>query len=106
MSNNYPDKKWRIVCDKRRGALGEDGDFTFPTRDAAAQAEFDLVNAKPSSPVPDIDIERLQDFVCSHGYGEATADGVKLGETLIASGDDYATAAAEIVTRGLTLDAE
>lgn len=64
------------------------------------------MNAKPSSPVPDIDIERLQDFVCSHGYGEATADGVKLGETLIASGDDYATAAAEIVTRGLTLDAE
>ena len=45
MSNNYPDKKWRIACDDRRKTLGGEGDFTFPTRDAAAKAEFDLVFA-------------------------------------------------------------
>lgn len=33
VSNNYPDKKWRIAC----------GDFyhvTFPSREAAAKAEY------------------------------------------------------------------
>lgn len=44
VSNNYPDKKWRIACDNRRNALGEEGDFTFPSRDAAARAERELVN--------------------------------------------------------------
>lgn len=43
VSNNYPDKKWRIVCDPRRSGLNEPGDFIFKTRDAAARAEFDLV---------------------------------------------------------------
>lgn len=45
VSNNYPDKKWRIVCDDRRISLGEPGDFTFPSRDAAAYAERDLAAA-------------------------------------------------------------
>lgn len=45
VSNNYPDKKWRIACDDRRLNLGEPGDFTFPTRDAAARAELELVNS-------------------------------------------------------------
>lgn len=31
VSNNYPDRKWRIVC--------SDHDVTFPSRDAAARAE-------------------------------------------------------------------
>lgn len=39
VSSNYKDGKWRIVCDDRRVALGEDGDFTFPTREKAARAE-------------------------------------------------------------------
>lgn len=39
VSNNYADKKWRIVCDERRGNLNETGDFTFPSREAAARAE-------------------------------------------------------------------
>ena len=43
VSNNYPDKKWRIACDPRRRNLGEEGDFTFKTRDAAARAERELV---------------------------------------------------------------
>lgn len=46
VSNNFPDKKWRIVCDDRRSELGEPDDFTFPTRDAAARAELELANAK------------------------------------------------------------
>ncbi|WP_131815885.1 MULTISPECIES: hypothetical protein [Pseudomonas] len=43
VSNNFPDKQWRIVCDSRRKELGEEGDFTYPTRDAAARAERELV---------------------------------------------------------------
>ena len=43
VSNNYPDKKWRIACDDRRNDLGDEGDYTFPTRHAAACAEFALV---------------------------------------------------------------
>lgn len=106
VSNNYPDKKWRIACDTRRRALGEEGDFTFPTRDAAAKAEFELVAALKQNAQSPIDIDRLQEFVSSHGFGEATAEGIELGKSLIASGDDYATAGAEIVSRGLTEDAE
>lgn len=37
VSNNYPDKKWRIACDTRDDAP------TYPTRKAAAQAERALV---------------------------------------------------------------
>lgn len=36
VSNNYDDKKWRIVCDQRPG------DHTYHTRDAAARAEYEL----------------------------------------------------------------
>ncbi|MPQ69439.1 hypothetical protein [Pseudomonas sp. MWU12-2323] len=43
VSNNYPDKKWRIVCDERRGSLGGPGDFTFRTRDAAAKGERAII---------------------------------------------------------------
>lgn len=46
VSNNYQDGKWRIVCDDRRIDLNAPGDFTFPTRDAAARAEYDLVQAE------------------------------------------------------------
>lgn len=42
VSNNYPDGKWRIVCDDRRVNLNEPGDFTFASRDEAAKAEFAL----------------------------------------------------------------
>ena len=39
VSNNYPDKKWRIACDPRPF----DEQPTFRTRDEAAQAEYDMV---------------------------------------------------------------
>ena len=71
----------------------------------AAQAQV-AAGASPSIPKPAIDVEQLQEFVCSHGYGEATPEGVQLGQSLIGTGDDLATAAAEIVSRGLTVDAE
>ena len=38
VSRNYPDKKWRIVCDERPGERP-----TYANRDAAARAERDLV---------------------------------------------------------------
>lgn len=47
VSRNYPDGKWRIVCDPRRKELGAAGDFTFPSRDAAALAELALAQAMP-----------------------------------------------------------
>ena len=39
VSSNYPDKKWRIVCDDRRQALNAPGDVTFGSRESAARAE-------------------------------------------------------------------
>ena len=40
VSRNYADRKWRIVCDNRPGSYpGGPNDHTYPSRDAAAQAE-------------------------------------------------------------------
>ena len=50
VSKNYPDAKWRIVCDSRRNDLDGPGDYTFASRDAAARAELALVNALPVQP--------------------------------------------------------
>ncbi|WP_203584500.1 hypothetical protein [Pseudomonas arcuscaelestis] len=51
-----------------------------------------------------MDVLTLEDFVASHGFGDATQEGIQLAQSLIASGDDYATAAAEVTARGLTED--
>lgn len=40
VSRNYPDRKWRIVCDRRPG------DITYRSRDAAARAEYQLARAQ------------------------------------------------------------
>lgn len=40
VSRNYPDRKWRIVCDPRLNAHDV---HLYPSRDAAARAERDLV---------------------------------------------------------------
>ncbi len=39
VSSNYPDKKWRIVCDGRRQDLNAPSDVTFRSREEAARAE-------------------------------------------------------------------
>lgn len=52
------------------------------------------------------DRDTFHDFVVTHGYGEPTEDGFAVGQELMRSGDDYATAAAEVVARGLTTEAE
>ena len=39
VSNNYPDRKWRIVCDFRPNAHEL---YTYKTRDEAARAEHEL----------------------------------------------------------------
>jgi hypothetical protein len=39
VSRNYPDRKWRIVCDSRKG------EHTYKSRDEAARAEHALVQA-------------------------------------------------------------
>lgn len=51
-----------------------------------------------------MNVQLLVDMIMSHGYGEPTAEGLALGLELMAEGDDYSTAAAEVVTRGLTTD--
>lgn len=43
VSNNFPDSRWRIVCDSRRLNLNEPGDYSFNSRDDAAWAEFELI---------------------------------------------------------------
>jgi len=40
VSCNYPDRKWRIVCDSRSG------DHTYRTREEAARAEQALIAAE------------------------------------------------------------
>lgn len=39
VSRNYPDRKWRIVCDSR------DGEHTYRSREEAARAEYALTRA-------------------------------------------------------------
>jgi hypothetical protein len=41
VSRNYPDKKWRIVCDRRPEAEQQ----TYSSRDTAARAERELIAA-------------------------------------------------------------
>lgn len=43
VSRNYPDRKWRIVCDQRPDAHEK---HTYRTRDDAARAERDLARAR------------------------------------------------------------
>jgi hypothetical protein len=46
VSRNFPDRKWRIVCDDRPGSgPGGSNDRTYANRDAAARAERALVEA-------------------------------------------------------------
>jgi len=47
------------------------------------------------------DRDTFHDYVISHGYGSPTEEGYMLGKELMQSGDDYATAAAEVSARGL-----
>lgn len=49
-------------------------------------------------------LETFIDFVMSHGYGEPTPAGIEKGKQLMQEGDGYASAAAEIVTLGLTMN--
>ena len=73
VSDNYPDKKWRIVCDRRRIDLNAPGDFTFPTRDAAARAEFDLAQREH---------ERLAPFLAGVDDPQLRYSAVSLFESL------------------------
>jgi hypothetical protein len=44
VSRNFPDHKWRIACDPRPGSFaGGPNDHTYPSREAAARAERDLI---------------------------------------------------------------
>jgi hypothetical protein len=45
VSNNYPDKRWRIVCDPRGFGAGH----TYNGRVSAARAEKELVDAMKAS---------------------------------------------------------
>jgi hypothetical protein len=45
VSRNYFDHKWRIACDSRPSSYpGGTDDHTYANRDAAARAEYALVN--------------------------------------------------------------
>ncbi len=51
-----------------------------------------------------IDLDLLHDFVTSHGHGAPSDDGIVLAKRLMVTGDDMATAAAEVVARELLLE--
>ena len=71
VSNNYTDKRWRIVCDGRPGA----DQITYATREAAAMAEWHLAEqskaapAAPSEVVP-VAPARVYIFSADTKYGE------------------------------------
>ncbi|WP_321820871.1 MULTISPECIES: hypothetical protein [unclassified Burkholderia] len=50
VSNKFPDGRWRILCDHRRGVdLDDAQDFTYPSREAAARAEYALAAAQTNA---------------------------------------------------------
>lgn len=49
------------------------------------------------------DLEEFIDYVAVHGFGSPNDEGVAVGLELLATGDDVATAAAEVVARDLVL---
>lgn len=53
-----------------------------------------------------LDVTRFGDYVAAHGCGAVTDRGLLAGAGLVMCGDDYATAAAEVVARGLTKEAK
>ncbi len=61
VSNNYADGKWRVVCDERRDGLNEPGDFTFPTREAAAHGEFELALQEWKAAAEAASVDQSQD---------------------------------------------
>lgn len=77
----------------------------FPNRAALELALPDLA-AEAAGNRAMLNVDQLQDYVCSHGYGEATAEGLALAQSLFAAGDDVSTVAAEIAARGLTTESE
>lgn len=52
VSRNYPDGKWRIVCDRRQWNPGKQGDITFPNRVAATRAEYVLTKLQEAGLYP------------------------------------------------------
>lgn len=54
VSNNYADRMWRIVCDRRRPGieLAVLGDVTYPSREAAARAEYALTKMEEAGLYP------------------------------------------------------
>lgn len=48
------------------------------------------------------DVDEFHDFVVAHGFGPPTPEGYVIGLEMLKNGDSVATAAAEVVARGLT----
>lgn len=54
----------------------------------------------------EFDRDTFHDYVVAHGFGAPTEEGYRIGLALMQEGDDYATAAYEVVARQLTTDPE
>jgi hypothetical protein len=64
VSRNYPDRKWRIACDPR-----PDGhEHTYPSREAAADAEAELARAACESVVHVLTRDGAEATVCVTRY--------------------------------------
>ena len=62
-----------------------------------------VVFHRATPPDPYFDRDKFHDYVLAHGCGAPTEEGYALGKKLmLEGGDDYATAAFEVVFRSLT----
>ncbi|MER7331709.1 MULTISPECIES: hypothetical protein [unclassified Micromonospora] len=74
VSRNYPDRKWRIVCDSRPFEQAP----TFPNRDAAARAERDLIRAA-AEPEPVAELAEPGGYGSADAYAVGDRVGVRWG---------------------------
>lgn len=99
VSNNYNDKKWRIVCDSRRGDLNEPGDYTFGSREEAARAEKALAIKAWSDYVLDrlASVQRLTNSQTTDDPMRVSLDG---GETFVVAPQGVRVVYADVMVPG------
>lgn len=97
----------RVNADGSVSTLVDNGDGTIGTYTTGCPRPDHPVMHDPYGDVPIparrvLHRERFREFVATHGMGDPTERGYALGQQLLDEGSDYAEAAAEVVTRGLT----
>lgn len=103
---NIESQEWEVANVFDQGHSCDDcgaEDIEFAWVEKEVQGSLDAA-VQEAEATMNVDLDQLHDFVVAHGFGSPTQAGYELGKQLITEGDDYATAAAEIVARGMTED--